>query len=100
MQRKTAQCFPHLTFQMWETRSNTKQDAFNKEANVRAEKFLRDIVCPTMKDDLSQDLGYDANIYIDKKDGQTIIFAYPSLFENASTLKVIRLEINALPLTV
>ena len=53
-----------------------------------------------MKDDLSQDLGYDASIYIDKKDGQTIIFAYPSLFENASTLKVIRLEINALPLTV
>jgi len=80
----------------WETRSNTKQDAFNKEANVRAEKFLRDIVCPTMKDDLSQDLGYDASIYIDKKDGQTIIFAYPSLFENASTLKVIRLEIGAL----
>ena len=25
----------------WEKRSNTKQDAFNKEANVRAEVFLR-----------------------------------------------------------
>ncbi len=80
----------------WEARSNTKQDAFNKEANIRAEEFLRDTVFPTMKADLSQKLGYEASVYIDKKDSQTIIFEYPNLFENASTLKVIRLEIGAL----
>lgn len=80
----------------WEARSNTKQDAFSKEANIRAEEFLRETVCPTMKANLSKELGYDASVYIDKKDSQTIIFAYPNLFENASTLKVIRLEIGAL----
>ena len=31
----------------WENRSNTKQDAFNKEANNRAEIFLAEQFCPT-----------------------------------------------------
>ena len=35
------------------------------------------------------------NIYIDENDKQTVIFAYPNLFTNPSTLKVIRLEIGA-----
>ena len=30
----------------WEKRSNTKQDAFNKEANARAEVFLAETFCP------------------------------------------------------
>ena len=45
---------------------------------------------------LSMELGCDANIYIDEKDKQTVIFAYPNLFTNASTLQIIRLEIGAL----
>ena len=36
------------------------------------------------------------NIYIDEKAKQTVIFAYPHLFTNPSTLQVIRLEIGAL----
>ena len=43
-----------------------------------------------------QELGCDTNIYIDENDKQTVIFAYPNLFTNPSTLKVIRLEIGAL----
>ncbi|MFR4784249.1 MAG: nucleotidyl transferase AbiEii/AbiGii toxin family protein [Pilosibacter sp.] len=35
-------------------------------------------------------------IYIDEKDKQTVIFAYPHLFTNPATLQVIRLEIGAL----
>ena len=35
-------------------------------------------------------------MYIDEHDPQTIIFAYPKLFQNISTLPVIRLEIGAL----
>lgn len=31
----------------WENRSKTKQDIFNKEANKRAEDFLREQFCPT-----------------------------------------------------
>ena len=66
----------------WEKRSNTKQDAFNKEANARAEVFLAEQFCPTIKAELSQELSCEANIYIDEKDKQTVIFAYPHLFVN------------------
>ena len=80
----------------WEKRSNTKQDAFNKEANNRAEIFLAEQFCPTIKKELSLELRCDANIYIDENYKQTVIFAYPNLFTNPSTLQVIRLEIGAL----
>lgn len=80
----------------WKKRSNTKQNAFNKEANNRAEVFLAKTFCPTIKEELSQELGCDANVYIDEKDKQTVIFAYPHLFINTAILQVIRLEIGAL----
>ncbi len=80
----------------WKMRSNTKQDAFNKEANARAEVFLAGTFCPTIKAGLSQELDQKANVYIDEKDKQTVIFAYPNLFTNSATLQVIRLEIGAL----
>ena len=72
----------------WEKRSNTKQDTFNKEANARAEVFLAEQFCPTIQAELSQELGCEANIYIDEKDKQTVIFAYPHLFTNPTTLQV------------
>lgn len=80
----------------WAKRSNTKQDAFNKEANKRAETFLKEQFCPIVKMELSQELGCEANVYIDENDKQTVIFAYPNLFVSSSTLRVIRLEIGAL----
>ena len=80
----------------WEKRSNTKQDAFNKEANARAEAFLAEQFCPKIKAEISRELDCEANIYIDEKDKQTVIFAYPHLFLNTATLQVIRLEIGAL----
>lgn len=80
----------------WEVRSNTKQDAFNKEANARAEIFLSETFCPSIKAGLSQELGREVDIHIDENDRQTVIFAYPKLFTNAGTLQVIHLEIGAL----
>ena len=80
----------------WEKRSNTKQDAFNKEANRKAEVFLAETFCPQIREGLSAELGLPANLYIDEEDKQTVIFAYPNLFTDASTLQVIRLEIGAL----
>lgn len=80
----------------WEKRSNTKQDAFNKEANARAEAFLAETFCPAIKEGLSQELGCEADIYMDKEEKQTVIFAYPKLYTNVETLQVIRLEIGAL----
>lgn len=82
--------------ELWENRSNTKQDILNKEANTRAEIFLAETLCPSIRKGLSQELNRNANIFIDEKDKQTIIFAYPNLFPNVSTLKAIRLEIGAL----
>lgn len=54
----------------WEKRSNTKQDAFNKEANARAEVFLAEQFCPTVQAEFSRELGCEANIYIDEKEKQ------------------------------
>ena len=73
----------------WEKRSNTKQDAFNKEANRKAEIFLAETFCPQVREGLSAELGLPANLYIDEEDKQTVIFAYPNLFTDASTLQVI-----------
>lgn len=41
----------------WEQRSNTKQDAFNKEANSRAETFLSEQLLPVLREDMSKILG-------------------------------------------
>ena len=49
-----------------------------------------------MQKSLTDEIGQSANVYIDEHDPQTIIFAYPKLFQNISTLPVIRLEIGAL----
>ena len=80
----------------WEARSNTKQDAFNKEANRRAEVFLAQTFLPAVKDALFVEIGREAQITIEDRDPQTVIFAYPRIFSNSSTLQVIRLEIGAL----
>ena len=80
----------------WEARSNTKQDAFNKEANRRAEVFLAQTFLPAVKEALSEEIGREAQITIEDRDPQTVIFSYPRIFSNPSTLQVIRLEIGAL----
>ncbi|MEG1847647.1 MAG: nucleotidyl transferase AbiEii/AbiGii toxin family protein [Lachnospiraceae bacterium] len=80
----------------WEERSNTKQEAFNKEENCRAEDFLRDKLLPILKKDLSDIMGEEALLYIDEVDPQTICFSYPHIFQTESILQVIRLEIGAL----
>lgn len=80
----------------WEERSNTKQDAFNKEANQRAEVFLAEILLPRLTNDMSEIIGKPADLYILPEDPQTICFKYPRIFETTSILQVIRLEIGAL----
>lgn len=80
----------------WEKRTNSKQDLFNKEANLRAEAFLRQDLLPDIQQELSFLLGFDTNMYIDEIDPQTINFKYPHIFEDDSILQTIRLEIGAL----
>ncbi len=80
----------------WDPRSNTKQDAFNKEAVKRANVFLAEEFVPQLCSDISEELNRPANIYIDKQDPQIVLFAYPRLFSNPATLPVIRIEAGAL----
>ena len=80
----------------WKERSNTKQNTFNKEANHRAADFLRDILLPILKRDISEIIGEEAQLYIDEIEPQTICFSYPHIFQTESILQVIRLEIGAL----
>lgn len=80
----------------WQERSNTKQDIFNKEANARAEVFLRDTFLPATLADLTAELGQKINCFIDDSDPQTIKIVYPNSFSDSSILQEIRLEIGAL----
>jgi len=80
----------------WEERSNTKQEAFNKEAGARTETFLNDEFIPTVLSDLEKELPEPVRCYIDEEDPQTVIFAYTRSFDDVSVLPVIRLEIGAL----
>lgn len=54
----------------WEERSNTKQDIFNKEANRRTEKFLKNTFMPAIIEDLQKELSTSVNCYIDETDPQ------------------------------
>jgi len=80
----------------WEKRTNSKQDLFNKEANFRAESFLRQDMLPDIQHELSVMLGLNVIMYIDENGSQTINFKYPHIFEDESILQTIRLEIGAL----
>lgn len=80
----------------WENRSNTKQDIFNKEANTKAEIFLRDTFLPSIITDLTQEIGENIKCFIDEDDPQTVKIAYPNSFADMSILQEIRLEIGAL----
>lgn len=80
----------------WQERSNTKQDAFNKEANARAEVFLRNTFLPATLADLTVELGEKVNCFIGDDDPQTVKIVYPNSFYDSSILQEIRLEIGAL----
>ena len=80
----------------WEERSKSKQEQFNKEANQKAEVFLREQLLPVLQKDLSEYFAIDARVYIDEEDAQTINFQYPQLYTNQSILQVVRLEIGSL----
>ena len=77
----------------WIERSNTKQDKFNKEINVKTEIFLRDKLLKVLEKDL-KNLGFDFSI--DSIDPQTILCKYPKIFESNYLAQNIRLEIGSL----
>lgn len=80
----------------WIERSNTKQDAFNKNANARTAKFLQEKFLPAIRQQLTDELGQKINVSIDENDDQTVLFTYPNIFEHSAILRAIRIEIGAL----
>ena len=80
----------------WESRSNTKQDRFNKEANEKAAIFLKDVFTPSLQNDFYNELGTKIRLEPDDTDGQTILFSYPQEFLDNTILQDIRLEIGPL----
>lgn len=80
----------------WQSRSNKKQESFNKDANVQAEKFIKGKLLPILIRDFKSILGESPDITIDESEPQTINFNYPHIFEVSSILQAIRLEIGPL----
>lgn len=80
----------------WKERSNKQQDLFNKEANIRAEQFIRDKLVPVLQNDFTSILGREADITVDAHEPQTINFNYPHIFESSAILQAVRLEVGPL----
>ncbi|HEL1816696.1 nucleotidyl transferase AbiEii/AbiGii toxin family protein [Streptococcus suis] len=80
----------------WQSRSNTQQDKFNKESNLKAEDFLVNTLIPQMRLDFAKLIEDDFQISIDVNDQQTVLFEYPTSFQSEYVKQVIRLEIGAL----
>ena len=87
----------YATDEPWRERSNTRQDAFNEEANHRAAAFLAGELLPRLSQAFSDELGTEAGLRIDPDDPQTVKFAYPRTDSDPSILQEIRMEIGALP---
>lgn len=78
------------------SRSNTKQDKYNKELNHKAAIFIKEKLLVDLKNNLSRLLKTDVDIKIDDFDEQVINFYYPKLYKSNSILGMIRLEIGPL----
>ena len=80
----------------WEERSNTKQQLFIEDSRKRLYFFLREIFVPELRQGLESAIGKQVNVGIDELDEGIVNFIYPSIYQDPSILKVIRLELGAL----
>ena len=67
-----------------------------KQRRNVTQAFLSEQLLPVLRGDMSKILGKEASFYILPEDPQTICFQYPKVFEDSSTMQIIRLEIGAL----
>ena len=80
----------------WEQRSNTKQQKFIDDSKERLFFFLQNDFLSEFKTGMSNLLGFEINAYIDKSDLGSVLFAYPSSFNDSSIIKVIKIEAGIL----
>lgn len=81
-----------------ELRSNTKQDTFNKELNLKAEEFIKNELLADIKQNLSLLLNVEVDINVDEKEPQVINFHYPKVYitDDDYIKQYVRLEIGPL----
>ncbi len=80
----------------WMNRSNTKQDKFNKEANLKTENFLKNVLLDIMKNDFNELIDGEFDLYLDNNDQYIIHFEYPRIFKDNYLIDSVRLEIGPL----
>ena len=80
----------------WRERSNTQQDIFNEQANVKSAEFLKDEFVPKLKGCLGEIVGRELDIRMDDDDPNTVVFAYPCAFTDRTILREIRIESGSL----
>lgn len=81
----------------WEERSNRKQELFNEKANRSAILWINEKLRPELENLVAGKVS-DFRFTIDSNDAQTLLFHYPSVFQESSAniQKVVRLEIGPL----
>ena len=80
----------------WADRGNRQQDLFNKQADERADFFLKNTICPLLNKDLFEITRDNEAFYMENGTKETILFRYPKLFQNDSILQTIRIESGVL----
>jgi len=80
----------------YELRSKTKQNEYNKEINELASAFIKNVLLSEIKEGMQKVLGFEVDMYCDKKEENIVIFKYPKLFTNTSILSTIKLEFGPL----
>ena len=82
----------------WEQRSNTKQDEFNKNLNLKAEYFIKCELLEDIKQNLTKLLNTEINVVVDDKESQVINFHYPKVYnlDDDYIKQYVRLEIGPL----
>lgn len=82
--------------EVWQERSNTQQDKFNREINRQAGSWIKEVLVPDICKTLRV-LGIEPfNVYVREADKQTVIIEYPRSFNLGNILPEIRLEIGPL----
>ena len=75
---------------------NTQQDLFNEQANAKSADFLKNVFAPNLRSGLGVIAGRELDIHMDEHDPNTVVFAYPCAYTDASILREIRIESGSL----
>ena len=80
--------------ELWKQRSNAKQEAFNKEADSRAEAFLSDELLPVLREEMSRILGKEAHFYILPEARRPYAFNTPRFLKTAMPYRSFALRLE------